>query len=203
MTRTIVLHRLAAVAAAAALLTAGAACSSDKATDATSTAPATSAAAQSATAPSSAVSQPVDEVELPTAAELNAVMAVATDPQASVEEKVQTVQGAEQAPELFETMTKSKQESGANFVVVDPVLPGYTPDSVLATVNFTLPNQEPQTVSEVEFVRENGKWKLAQSWACTLITSAVTPDKVPPMCVTEAPAPAPASGAPAPAPEKK
>ncbi|MDU0478047.1 hypothetical protein QVA66_02195 [Staphylococcus chromogenes] len=124
----------------------------------------------------------------PTAADLNKILAVATDPAAPVDQKIKTVQGGESAPELFETMTKSKQESGANFEVVDPVLPGYTPNSVLATVNFTLPDRPSQVADSVEFVNEGGSWKLSKSWACTLITNTVTPDKVPAMCQAEAPA---------------
>ena len=79
-------------------------------------------------------------------------------------------------------MAASKAESGANFEVVDPVIPGYSPDSVLATVNFTVPEEPAQTAENVEFVFEEGTWKLSQSWACTLITNTVTPDQVPEMC---------------------
>lgn len=127
----------------------------------------------------------------PTAAELNAVLAKATDPAAPVAEKTKTVQKGESAPELFETMTKSKKESGADFQVVDPILPGYTPNSVLATVNFTIPNREPQAAENVEFVFEEGNWKLSQSWACTLIKNTVTPDQVPAMCEEKAGSPTP------------
>ena len=173
--------------------------------DDTTTSATTSAAVESTTseaAPSTAA--------LPTVADLNAVIATATDPAATVEQKILTVQGGETAPELFETMTQSKAESGANFTVVEPVLPGYTPDSVLATVNFTLPDMAPQTAENVEFVFEDGHWKLSQQWACTLIQNTVQPEQVPPMCLggNAAPAPvdpaapaAPAEGVdPAPAP---
>ena len=120
--------------------------------------------------------------ELPTAADLNSVLMQATNSSLPMEQRVTTVQGGETAPELFETMTISKEESGADFQVVDPVLPGYTPDSVLATVNFTLPDQPAQVADNVEFIHEDGTWKLSQSWACTLITNTVTPDQVPEMC---------------------
>lgn len=126
----------------------------------------------------------------PTATDLNLILAKATDPAATVEEKTKTVQGGETAPELFETMTKSKAESGADFQVVDPILPGYTPDSVLATVNFTIPGREPQSAENVEFINEDGTWKLSQSWACTLIKNTVDPSQVPPMCEQQAGVPA-------------
>lgn len=163
-----------------------AACSGDEST--TSDAGSSSAeSTASATAP----------LSLPTAEELNAILALASDPNAPIEQRTQTVQNGEAAPELFETMARSKQESGADFQVVQPILPGYTPDSVLATVNFTLPDREAQPAENVEFVYENGVWKLSQSWACTLITNTVEPEQVPPMCHAnagvpeEAPAEAP------------
>ncbi|NLA55537.1 MAG: hypothetical protein GX859_04435 [Corynebacterium humireducens] len=136
---------------------------------------------------------------LPTADELNAILARATDPNVPLEEKVNTVQGGETAPELFETMAASQAESGAQFQVVNPVLPGYTPDSVLASVNFILPESEAQPAENVEFIYEDGTWKLSQSWACTLITNTVAPEQVPQMCLDYSPAPveeAPAEEAP-------
>lgn len=144
----------------------------------------TSATSKSAPAKGAAPQQP-------TAADLNAVLMTATDPAASVDQKTKTVQKSETAPELFETMTKSKQDSGANFQVVDPILPGYTPDSVLATVNFTIPDREPQAAENVEFVFEEGTWKLSQSWACTLIKNTVAPEQVPAMCEEKAGVPTP------------
>ncbi|MEJ5927439.1 hypothetical protein WG915_02275 [Corynebacterium sp. H128] len=168
----------AAVLAAALSLTA---CSGD---DASGSKTSTSSAAKSTSAKGAAPAQP-------SAADLNAVLAKATDPSASVEEKIVTVQGGDTAPELFETMTKSKAESGADFQVVDPILPGYTPDSVLATVNFSLPDREPQAADNVEFIYDGGTWKLSQSWACTLITNTVAPEQVPAMCKDQAATPTP------------
>ena len=131
-------------------------------------------------------------------------MAKATDPNASEQEKTATVQGGETAPEIFDTMAKSKEESGAEFEVVDPVLPGYDPQSVLTTVNFTTADGQQQTADQVEFVYEDGTWKLSKAWACTLIQNTVPPEQVPEMCAdtgagASAPAPAPAEGDAAPA----
>lgn len=153
------------------------ACSKDDAASAAKDADTTATSSAEATSAAS-VAMPV----LPTADDLNAVIAVATDPGAPTEAKVDTVENAQAAPELFEVMTRAKEESGANFVVVDPILPGYTPQSVLATVTFTLPDREPQNIDNVEFVNVNGKWQLSQTWACNLITNVVAPDQVPPMC---------------------
>nr|WP_234039910.1 hypothetical protein [Corynebacterium pygosceleis] len=164
----------AAVVAALSLV----ACSGDEETADTTAAPTSSSTATSSTA---AAPTP----EQPTAEELNAILATATNPEASVEEKIRTVQGAENAPELFETMTRSKQESGADFQVVPPVLPGYENGTVLATVNFTLPDRPSQVSENVEFVYVDGTWQLSQSWACTLITNTVPPEQVPPMCLED------------------
>ena len=171
-------RRISAAALATAAGLALAACSSDEEEN---NAPDSAATTQ---AESTEGSEGGDSAtpEQPTAADLNAVLATATDPAASEEDKVATVQGGETAPELFETMAASKAETGATFEVVDPVLPGYAPQSVLATVNFSVPEEPGQTADNVEFVYEDGKWKLSQSWACTLITNTVAPEQVPAMC---------------------
>lgn len=127
---------------------------------------------------------------IPTAMELNDVLARATDPNLPPEEKALTVEDGEEATELFDVMTRSKQESGAALEVVEPVLPGYAPDSVLAGVNFILPEQQPQLIEGVEFVNVDGQWKLSQTWACELVKN-VAPDQVPPMCLPEGVEPPP------------
>lgn len=151
--------------------------------------------AGSATSTSS-TGAPAATVQLPTPEELNAVLNLAADPNAPIEQRTQTVQNGESAPELFAVMAKSRDESHAQFQVVPPILPGYTPNSVLATVNFILPEREAQPAENVEFVYENNKWKLSQTWACTLIEYTV-PDQVPPMCTNNNGAAAPAPAAPA------
>lgn len=151
------------------------ACSSDETTDTETTTSAAEATADDAT---------TGVTEYPTAEELNEILAVATDPNASIEEKINTVQGSENAPELFETMTQAKVESGAEFQVVGSVLPGYDPQSeVLTTVMFTLPDRPDQEAEGVEFVNVDGNWQLSQDWACILITNTVAPEQVPEMCV--------------------
>ncbi|WP_165164135.1 hypothetical protein [Corynebacterium qintianiae] len=195
-------RKLAAAIAAFGAALSLAACSNEGDTAPSTTE--TTAAAESA--PGSTEAAPA--TQLPTAAELNGVLARATDPSLPMEERINTVQGGETAPELFDVMAQSQQESGANFQVVDPVLPGYEPNTVLATVSFTQPNQATELADNVEFVFENGYWKLSQTWACTLVTHTLPPEQLPAMCqaapAAEAPAPAEApaedpSGAPAPA----
>lgn len=183
--------KLVAAAAAAGLALSLTACSEDSDTTETT---ASSQAASSEAAP---------VAEMPTAEELNAVLQRAADPNLPIAERANTVQGGETTPELFDLMTQSQQESGANFQVVDPVLPGYTANSVLATVNFTRPNAESQLAEDVEFINEGGQWKISQSWACFLVSNTLAPEQVPDMCKTGAPAEAPAEQAPEEAPAEQ
>lgn len=183
--------KLVAAAAVASLALSLTACSEDSDTTETT---ASSQAASSEAAP---------VAEMPTAEELNAVLQRAADPNLPIAERANTVQGGETTPELFDLMTQSQQESGANFQVVDPVLPGYTANSVLATVNFTRPNAESQLAEDVEFINEGGQWKISQSWACFLVSNTLAPEQVPDMCKTGAPAEAPAEQAPEEAPAEQ
>ncbi|WP_040356537.1 hypothetical protein [Corynebacterium capitovis] len=173
--------KIAATLAACGAVLGLAACSGDSndSTSSSSTAAASNASSSVAQAPAAA---------LPTAAELNAVLMRATDPTLPIEQRVNTVEGGETAPELFDVMAQSQRDSGANFQVVDPVLPGYSPNTALATVNFTAPDAQSQLAENVEFMYDNGAWKLSQSWACTLVTNTLPADQVPAMCQTKAPA---------------
>ncbi|HAJ51411.1 MAG TPA: hypothetical protein DCM55_02180, partial [Corynebacterium variabile] len=150
-TRTIA----AALAVSAALVVT--ACSSDGDEDA----PASSATS----APTTTQAQ----APLPTAAELGDLLNRALDPALPVEEKAGTVQDGAEAGELFDQMTRAAQDSGATFAVVDPVLPGDTPEIALATATLTLPEQDPITVDNAEFVKQDGEWKISRAWACTLV----------------------------------
>ncbi|WP_293819086.1 hypothetical protein [uncultured Corynebacterium sp.] len=135
----------------------------------------------SSSATTAAESSEAADDQTPTAQELSGVLNRAVDPNIPTEQKVDTVVNGDKAPELFDALTKSRSESGATLEVVDPVLPSLNPGNVNATVNLTVPDQEPHVISDVEFVNEAGKWKLDQGWACTLVEN-VLPDQVPPMC---------------------
>lgn len=159
----------------------------------------------SSAAPAS--TQATSTVALPSVDELNDVLKRAADPNLPLDERMQTIQGGEQVPELFDVMTQSQQESGAKFQVVDPVLPDFEPNQVLASVNLTVPGEEPTLINDVNFVFEDGHWKLSQRWACNLVSGTLPASQVPAMCTANSPvAPAPVdpapgqSGAPAPAP---
>ncbi len=127
-------------------------------------------------------SQSAPAPALPSAADLNAVLAQASDPALPDDQKAQAVQGGEEAVHVFQIMAQYKQESGAQFTVVDPVLPGLVPNTVLATVEFARPGRATQTSDNVDFVYENGRWKLSQSWACVVVTNTLPANQVPPSC---------------------
>ncbi|QYH20561.1 hypothetical protein JKI95_10635 [Corynebacterium aquatimens] len=174
-----------------------AACSDDADTAASTTAETTSAA--------TVETQAAPVAQLPTVEELNGVIQRAADPNLPIEERMLTVQGGENVPELFDVMSQSQMESGATFQVVDPVLPGFEPNQVLAAVNLVQPGAEPTLINDATFVHEDGHWKLSQQWACNLISSTLAPEQVPAMCnanapVAPAPVDAPPAEAPAPAP---
>ena len=117
----------------------------------------------------------------PTAAELHATLARAVDPNVPTDQKLDAVMGGEEAPELFDALTKATVDSGAQFEVKEPVLPSALPGIYTAAVNLIMPDREPQLISGVEFVEQDGKYKLDRKWACDLVTNVV-PDQVPPMC---------------------
>ena len=189
-------QKIAAAVAAIGLSVGLAACSDEQDAGKEST---------TAAAPSSEQqTQAAPVAEMPTVAELNSVIQRAADPNLPIQERMLTVQGGENVPELFNVMTQSQVESGANFQVVEPVLPDFEPNQVLAAVNLTAPGQEPTLINDVTFVYEGGHWKLSQMWACNLISSTLPPEQVPAMCSANPPvAPAPVDpgqgGAPAPA----
>lgn len=143
--------------------------------------------------------QTTETTPLPDAQELGDILARAVDPGVPAEEKADTVENGEQAVDLFDVMIQSQQESGATFEVVDPILPGNTPQEVMATMNLIQPDAEPVRMDGVKFVNDNGQWKLSQEWACTLVSN-VAPDQVPDSCapfLEEAPDPAAEQDAPA------
>ncbi|MCP1386703.1 hypothetical protein M5J20_00610 [Corynebacterium sp. TA-R-1] len=182
------------IAAATVMLGLGvgiAACSGGEGTETTTSSAATSEA------PAATAAAPV--AEMPSASELNGVIQRAADPNLPLEERMLTVQGGQQVPELFDVMTQSQLESGATFQVVDPVLPGFEPYQVLAAVNLVQPGAEPTLINDVTFVHEEGHWKLSQQWACNLISSTLPPEQVPAMCSASAPVAPPPVDAPAPA----
>ena len=166
------LYRSRALAVAVAVSTglALASCSSDEG-DAAATSSATTTAGETTEA----------QDVLPDAAALAEILDRAVDPEVPTEQKADTVEDGHEAAELFEVMTRAKQESGAEIEVIDPVLPGETPEIATASVRMTLPDQEQDFQDSVEFVKQDEQWKLSRAAACGLVEK-VAADQVPPVC---------------------
>ncbi|RZK85951.1 MAG: hypothetical protein EOP26_02405, partial [Rhodococcus sp. (in: high G+C Gram-positive bacteria)] len=92
---------VAAVAIAAALTMS--ACGSDEPSGPSATTTSTTTAAAETT----------DDLVLPTAAELNALLAKGLDPATPLEEKIAMVEGSEQDPNLFNQVAAAAQQAGA------------------------------------------------------------------------------------------
>ncbi|QCQ91484.1 hypothetical protein E7742_09705 [Rhodococcus sp. SGAir0479] len=104
----------------------------------------------------------------PTAADLNAALAKAFDDSVPLDQKVQLVQGAEADPELINQVTAAAKQNNATIEVQDVTPTG--DDTVTAGVNLIINGQaNPATV---DFVAEDGVWKMSKTYACQLVQVA-------------------------------
>lgn len=104
----------------------------------------------------------------PTAADLNASLAKAFDESVPLDQKVQLVQGAEADPELINQVTSAAKQNNATIEVLDVTPTG--DNTVTAGVNLVINGQaNPATV---DFVAEDGVWKMSKSYACQLVQVA-------------------------------
>ncbi|WP_307829792.1 YceI family protein [Antrihabitans stalagmiti] len=140
--------------------------SDDKSADSPTT---TSAAA--ATTSASAGSRDANLPAQPTPEELNAQFQRALDPAVPVEEKVDQVQGAEADPALVGQFVEAARNAGAT-VTITKVEPLGT-NELQAAGTFSI-NGQPGDIT-VDFVAEDGKWKLKKEWVCTLLTNLQQP----------------------------
>lgn len=149
---------VATVALAAALTMT--ACSSDESDDAGT---ATTTTTTTSATPEAAAYPPV-----PTAAELNASLAMAFDETVPLEQKVPLVQGAEQDPELINQVAAAAKANNAVITVVDVVDGG--DGTATAGVDMIIGgNPNP---GSVVFVAEDGVWKLSKDNACGFVSLA-------------------------------
>ncbi|MFF0817059.1 hypothetical protein ACFYVR_18150 [Rhodococcus sp. NPDC003318] len=141
--------------AAAAVLALGA-CSSDDSSDAAAT----------TTKKTTVAATTVETPPVPTAAELNAMLAKGLDPATPIEEKVTLVENGAADPGLFDQVAAAATAANATVTVVDPILDNGD-GTLTATVNMNIGGQvNPGTAT---FVVENGKWVLSQEYACNIV----------------------------------
>ncbi|RVW05894.1 hypothetical protein EGT50_03690 [Rhodococcus xishaensis] len=104
----------------------------------------------------------------PTPADLNANLAKVFDESIPLDQKVALVQGAAADPELINQVVAAAMQNNATIEVLDVTPTG--PDTVTAGVNLIINGQvNPATV---DFVAEDGEWKMSQQYACQLVQLA-------------------------------
>ncbi|TQC49747.1 hypothetical protein EEB14_08185 [Rhodococcus sp. WS4] len=129
-------------------------------------------AGPSATTTSTTATETTADLALPTAADLNALMAKGLDPATPVEEKIAMVEGSEQDPNLFNQVAAAAQQAGAQVQVLDPVIDNGD-GSASAQLQLTINGQVQQNTLPAIFVPgENGTWKLSKATACSIVAIA-------------------------------
>lgn len=152
---------IAGVAIAAALTMS--ACSDDSDSSAEDT---TSSAAATTSEEAAA------EVEVPTAAELNALLVKGLDPATPLEEKTAMVEGSEEDPELINQVAAAAQQFGAEVEVLDPVVDngdGTASGQLQLTVNGEV---QQGGLAAIFVPTEDGSWKLSKTTACQIVNMA-------------------------------
>lgn len=151
---------IAGVAIAAALTMS--ACSDDPGTSATETTTTTTAAATTTEA----------ALEVPTAAELNALLVKGLDPAVPLEEKTALVEGSEQDPQLINQVAAAAKQFGAEVKVLDPVIDNGN-GTASAQLQLTVNGEVQQGGLAATFIpTEDGSWKLSKDTACTIVGMA-------------------------------
>src|SRR5699024_5277587 len=130
---------------------------------------------------SSAPSSTAPEEKLPTPQELQEVLLKAVDPRVPAEEKVNSVVDGDQAPEIFEALTRSQSEAQAKLEVVDTVLPAVLPAVAEPAITLPGPERRAQVIRGGELAVEEGRRRLGPRWECTLVVGDLR-EQVPPMC---------------------
>ncbi|ATL66948.1 hypothetical protein GZH49_05175 [Nocardia terpenica] len=103
---------------------------------------------------------------VPTADDLNKLMAQTLDPNVPADQKVQYLEDGQQAlqkdPEMINKLVTAYQQNNVKIEVTNVTSLG---DQLTAKVNFSVNGAQP-TEADVPFIAQDGKWKLQKSWAC-------------------------------------
>ncbi|MGC5246547.1 hypothetical protein ACPXB3_06440 [Gordonia sp. DT219] len=169
-----------AVMITAAVTVGVAACgSNDSSDDIPTVAPSTTSAA-STSASGDAVTNPTQP---PPVATLNQMLQTALDPNVPNAQKTLLVQNSEKDPAVFDKLVQLRKDNpGAGYQIRGPVTAD-GPNRASVRVQVKLPDQQPQDI-DAQIVYDNGRWKLASSFICPLITNnGVTS----PMCPSATP----------------
>ncbi|MFC9896496.1 hypothetical protein ACFVMC_22650 [Nocardia sp. NPDC127579] len=119
------------------------------------------------TSTSSPQTSAVDTPAVPSAADLNAQLQRALDPNVPNAEKLQWIQGAEADPELPGRLAEAYRAANATVEVIEVIPFG---DTINAKAKLVFNGQE--SIADVPFVAENGQWKVQKQWVCQMLELA-------------------------------
>ncbi|MEU1980581.1 nuclear transport factor 2 family protein [Nocardia sp. NPDC019395] len=168
--RTLWLSRAAATTVAAAALAVGlTACGSD---DGSGT-PETSAATSSAAAPTTAEHDHGDSGDAPTAESLQATLEQITNPDVSVDDKVNLIVDGENRRDLLDKLNAALQSyRGITYQVAEVTVDG---DTATGQTTITSPTGQTAPPMPMTWQHQDGTWKLSDDAACVLLSFAQLP----------------------------
>lgn len=166
------LRKIAVAGIAVATVCGMSACSSKDKEQSTNTPSNASKTSTSATQTSASPAKPTPE-------ELQKILNKAVDHAVPTSQKVNTVQEGQKAPELFDKVAKLKEENGATFQVVAPIVP-MGKNRIQASLKVKTKTEEVAD-QQITFVFDNGEWKVAKTWICNTI-GMMLPDEIPAAC---------------------
>ncbi|RPA63473.1 hypothetical protein EF294_08210 [Gordonia oryzae] len=159
---------MGAVMITAAVTVSVAACSSGDSSDDIPTVAQTTTSSAASTAGGG--TNVTDASNPPSVATLNQMLQTALDPNVPNAQKTQLVQNSQKDPSIFNRLVKLKSDNpGASYQIRGPVTTD-GPNRASVRVQVKLPDQQPQDI-DAQIVYDGGRWKLASSFVCPLITS--------------------------------
>lgn len=127
---------------------------------------------------SSTASDPTADPNVaPTKLDLQAMLDKALDPNIPAAEKTDLVQGAQNDAALFDTLVQLRAENPTIAWTISDVITLQGPGQAKADATITLDTTD--TPVTVDFIFEDGKWKVSQSYACQMIAQAGTIEGAP------------------------
>ena len=128
---------------------------------------ATSASSSSASTSGNDVTDPNSP---PSVDQLNEMLTTALNPAVPNSEKTLLVQNSQKDPKIFDKLVKAKEDNpGVKYQIKGPVTAD-GPNKAKVRVSVKLENQAPTSI-DAQIVYDNGRWKLASSSVCPLITA--------------------------------
>lgn len=106
----------------------------------------------------------------PSVAQLNEMLDTALNPDVANSKKTLLVQDSEKDPEIFDKLVQARKDNpGVTYQIRGPVTSD-GPNKAKVRVSVKLENQAPTSL-DAQIVYDDGRWKLASSSVCPLITA--------------------------------